>query len=133
MGKLRVLIILAGVFAVAYGVGRVWDLKPEGRYDHIIRPGERAVLTSAGTDRVWVALEKEGAYPLQKAMAEKDGAFLQQAVSDGKAFVLPLGTRVEVTGQSANKRRLQVVEGPDTGKAGWVEFEYLRPLQRGER
>lgn len=133
MGKLRVLIILAGVFAVAYVVGRVWDLKPEGRYDHVVHPGEQALLTAAGADRIWVAVAKEDSYPLQKAMAEKDEAFLQQAVTDGKAFVLPVGARIEVTGQSANKRRLKVAEGPDAGKVGWVEFEYLRPLQRGER
>jgi hypothetical protein len=132
MGKVKVVGVVLGVFFVAWMIGRYWNLKPETKLDHVVRPGETAVAEGHGTPRVWAATDAGMTYELHAATAKGDEAFLRKAEADGKAFAIEVGARLRVTGESGSKRRIEVLSGPKTGKAGWVEFECLRPLGRGE-
>lgn|GEM_PF-1222941 len=132
MGKIKVVGVVLGVFFVAWMVGRYWNLKPETKLDHVVTPGETAAAEGLGSTRVWVATEAGMTYELRAATARGDQEFLRKAEADGKAFSIEAGARVKVTGDSGSKRRIDVLSGPATGKTGWVEFECLRPLGRGE-
>jgi hypothetical protein len=132
MGKIKVLFVVVGAFVIAYMIGTYWDLKPETKYDHVVQSGETAVLTAAKSPTVWIAVQSRDAYEIQVAMSKNDESFLREAGAKQTAFPLAVGVRVKVTGESSNRRRIEILDGPMTGKTGWVEFEYLRPLRRGE-
>jgi hypothetical protein len=133
MGKVRVGLVMLGLFVIAFGAGRVWKLKPETAEAHVVRKGETAALVVPGGGPVWVSRNKEDAYPFQVAMTKGDFAFLEEAYAKGSVFPVPSGTQVQVVQASVDKRQIKVLEGEHTGKTGWVEFELLRPLKRGER
>lgn len=132
MGKLNIVAVVTGVFLVALLIGRYWNLKPETKLDHVVRPGEIAVAEGHGAAAVWVAAEAGMTYDLHAASARGDEASLKQAEAGNRAFALGVGAQVRVVGDSGSKRRIEVLTGPATGKTGWVEFECLRPLRRGE-
>jgi hypothetical protein len=132
MGKLNIVAVVIGVFIVALMIGRYWNLKPETKLDHVVQPGETAVAEGHGTAAIWVAAEAGMTYDLHAATARGDEAVLRKAEAENKAFALEVGAQVRVAGDSGSKRRIEVLTGPNTGKAGWVEFECLRPLKRGE-
>jgi hypothetical protein len=132
MGKLNIVAVVIGVFIVALMIGRYWNLKPETKLDHVVQPGETAVAEGRGASAIWVAAEAGMTYDLQAAAARGDGAMLRTAQAANKAFPLEDGAQVRVTGDNGSKRRIEILTGPQTGKTGWVEFECLRPLQRGE-
>lgn len=133
MGTLRVLLFLVAFFVVAFGVGQYWKLKPPTAQSHVIRGGETAILTADGTDQIWVAVTKDDSYTLQKAMVAKDETALSGFAAREAAFPVASGTRVRVMGQITEHRRVEVLDGPAAGRAGWVESEYLqvpKPWQR---
>lgn len=132
MGKLNIVAVVIGVFVVALMIGRYWNLKPETKLDHVVHPGETAVAEGRGAPAVWVASEAALTYGLQAAAARGDEAMLKNAQAGNKAFPLEAGAQVRVTGDSGSKRSIEVLTGPNAGKTGWVEFECLRPLKRGE-
>jgi hypothetical protein len=132
MGKIKVVGVILGVFFVAWMIGRYWNLQPETKLDHVVRPGETAVAEGHGSLLIWVAGEKDSTYDLHSATARGDEQFLRKAESAGKAFAVEVGARVKVTAESGSKRRIEVLSGPKAGHSGWVEFECLRPLGRGE-
>ena len=132
MGKIKVVGVVLGVFLVAWVIGQYWDLKPETKLDHVVRPGETAVAEGHGSPVIWVAGEAAMTYDLHAATARGDEVFLRKAESDGKAFPVEVGARVRVTAESGSKRRIEVLSGPKSGQTGWVEFECLRPPGRGE-
>ncbi len=72
-------------------------------------------------------------YDLHAAMTSGDEAALRKAEAAKQAFALEAGAQVRVTGDSGSKRKIEVTSGPHTGQTGWVEFECLRPLGRGEQ
>ena len=133
MGKLNILAVVVGVFLVALMIGRYWNLKPETKYDHVVNPGEIAVAEGHGGPLIWVAAKAGMTYDLHAATASGNEAMLRKAEAAKEAFPLEVGARVRVTGDSGSKRRIEVTSGPHTGQTGWVEFECLRPLKRGEQ
>jgi hypothetical protein len=132
MNKLLYVLLFVGVFAVLYGVGRTWKLKPETKYDHTLLKGEVAVVRNPGGGNVWLAPDKKDCYPINVAMSHKDSARLSSFEASNGAFSVPVGTVVKVIGVYESDVRVQVTEGPAAGQQGWVEFEYLRPRQPGE-
>ncbi len=133
MGRLNILAVVAGIFLVAMMIGRYWNLKPETRFDHVVDTGETAVAEGHGRPVIWVAAEASMTYDLHAAMTSGDEAALRKAEAAKQAFALEAGAQVRVTGDSGSKRKIEVTSGPHTGQTGWVEFECLRPLGRGEQ
>jgi hypothetical protein len=133
MGKLRVMLVIIAFFIVAFAVGQNWKLKPETASNHVVRANEIAIVVSGNETPVWLCANKEDAYGMQKAMIAGDAVALQQAADRNAAFPVAAGVRVKVLTASVDKRYVQVVEGPQEGKTGWLEFEFLRPAKAHER
>jgi hypothetical protein len=132
MNKLLYVLIFAAGFAVLYGVGRAWKLKPETKYDHRLVNGEIAVVRSQGNKPVWLALDKKDCYSINVAMLQGDFEKLKSLEKERAAFSVPAETFVKVTGESVSRVRVEVVDGPLAGQQGWVEWEYVRPRHQGE-
>jgi hypothetical protein len=133
MAFLRVLLVMAGIFAVALGAGRIWNLKPShGETDHT-RRGQVALLTSPAAETVWLCLDRRDTYRMQQAMSQGDRAALEQAAERKSAFPVASGTEVMVTGSVSSKREVEVREGDHAGMRGWVEFDRLAPPRTYKR
>jgi hypothetical protein len=72
-----------------------------------------------------LALSKNDAHALARAVETGDVSAVTRMVEEGKATLVPAQSRVRVTGESYNERRVQVLDGLHAGKAGWVPFEWL--------
>ena len=132
MNRLLYVLLILGGFAILYGVGRTWKLLPESKYNHQLHTGETAVVISKVGGSVWMAQDEKDCYPLTVAMSKADTDYLSAAEARQAAFPVPVGTLVKVLGESESRVKGEVMEGPLTGKQGWVEFEYLRPRKAGE-
>lgn len=127
MGPLRVIIVLAAIFAVALGAGRIWNLKPAHGETDPTRTGQVVLLNSPTGNPVWLALERSATYDLQKAMVQNDQAALKEASRIRSAFPVPSGTRVRVVSLNTSKREVEVLDGTHAGIRGWVEHDLLKP------
>ncbi|WP_321475188.1 hypothetical protein [uncultured Paludibaculum sp.] len=132
MNKFLVLVIAVCAFVILLGVGREWKLKPETPANHMLHKGEMAVLVSTAGKAVWLAASKTDTYKMQIAMGKQDQAALDQAGVSGAAFPVVAGTHARVLEEDVSRLRIQLTDGPDAGRSGWVEFEYLRPIQPSE-
>lgn len=132
MSKLAYFAFILGCFLILYGVGRVWRLKPETKYNHTLLKGETAVLTIGEGDTVWLARKPEDCYTMNVAMAHKDAAYLKGCADSNTACAVPAGTPVKILGASVSRKHVRILEGPLEGKEGWIEFQYLRPRRPGE-
>ena len=132
MNKLLYVLLILGGFGVLLGVGRIWNLRPETKYNHVLHTGEPAVATSKVGSNVCFASSEKDCYAINVAMANNDSAYLSAAENNKSAFVVPVGTQVKVLGQTESRVRVEVTEGAASGKHGWVEFEYVRPRKPGE-
>lgn len=132
MGKIRVLIVLIAVFVVAYAAGRVWKVRSHSEAGMVVHKGAIAMLAGEAGDPVWVSFDRKDAYPLQAAMTRKDNAFLNGAVQQRIAFRVDAGTRVRVREEAVDKRLIEILDGPQAGRTGWVQFELLRVPKPGE-
>jgi hypothetical protein len=47
-------------------------------------------------------------------------------VAAGRALMVSAQTHVRVTGESYNERRVEITDGPQAGRTGWVPFEWLQ-------
>jgi hypothetical protein len=132
MNKLLYVLIFVGGFAVLYGVGRMWKLKPETKYDHRLVQGEIAVVAGQGNRPVWLAVDKNDCYAISVAMLQGDSEKLKSLEESKAAFAVPTDTFVKVTGESVSRVRVEVTDGPLAGRQGWTEFEFVRPRRTGE-
>ncbi len=123
---LTVVVVVAGFF-ILYGVGRMWNLKPETKYSHTLHRGETAVLTAETGNEVWLARKGKDSYQAQVAMGKNDIDWLKSA-----AVAVPAGTTVKVLHETESRREVEVMEGPQAGQRGWVEQEFVRPRRQGE-
>lgn len=96
---------------------------------HYVHPGEEAVLTSIGQaqERLFMALAKKDAHMLARAVYQRDIARVEQMIRAGKAFELESGTLVKVTAETFNERQVEVLNGAQSGRTGWVPVEWLTP------
>jgi hypothetical protein len=127
MNKFLIAVVIAGGFVVLYGVGRMWNLKPETKYARTLHRGDAAVLVGAEDKQVWLVRRKEDSYAVQIAMGKNDVEWLKRA-----ATAVPGGTRVKVLREAESAREVEVLAGPQAGQKGWVEQELVRPPRQGE-
>lgn len=132
VSKFFYLFFIAGSFVPLLTVGRNWKLKPESRYAHTPYIGETAVLTIEGGNTVWLAVDRDDCSSMNTAMAGHDVTQLRGCEDTQTAFRVPAGTFVKVTAESGSRNRVVIQKGPLAGKAGWIEFQYLRPRRPGE-
>ena len=74
-----------------------------------------------------VALAKEDAHVLSRALDAKDDAAVKELLSAGRVIEVPSSTRVRVTRESFNERRVEFLDGPHAKKVAWVPYEWLKP------
>ena len=132
MKKLLYVLIFLGGFAVLFGVGRLWKLKPETKYDHVLKTGEVAVVAGKTGETVYLTRDQKDTYAANVAMTRRDSAWLEEAAARNAVFAVPAGAFVRVTAQKESRVRVEVVDGPAANQQGWAEFEYVRPKHRGE-
>ena len=99
----------------------------ETKEHHIVHRGESARLTASVDGAVYVAAVKGATNEVVTAVNRKDAAGLEALEKSGQAFRVDSGTEVRVTGESFNERRIEVTDGPQKGRQGWVPFEWLSP------
>ena len=75
-------------------------------------------------------MKPDDCYAIQKAVVEKDQAFLKACADNQTAFPAPAGTRVKVLAEKVSRRQVQILEGPLEGRTGWLEHEFLSPDPR---
>lgn len=125
---LTAVVVVAGFF-ILYGVGRMWNLKPETKYSRTLHRGDEAVLALAGQEggEVWLARKGEDSYRVQVSMGKGDVEWLK-----GAAVAVAAGTRVKVLHEVESRREVEVMGGAQAGVKGWVEQEYVRAPRQGE-
>ena len=133
MSKLVYLLAIIGGFVILYSVGRQWQLKPETKYDHRLTMGESGVVKGEKGATVWLAEKESDGYAVNVAMVKKDAAALKGFEEGKKTFAVDAGTPVTVRGEKNSRLHVEVRQGPHAGRQGWVEHEYVRPRQAGER
>jgi hypothetical protein len=127
MNKFLTAVVIVAGFVILYGVGRMWNLKPETKYNRTLHRGDTAVLTVQKGNEVWLARKGEDSYLVQVAMGKDDIEWLK-----GAAVPVPAGTMVKVLHETESRRQVEVTVGPQAGVKGWVEQEFLRPPGPGE-
>jgi hypothetical protein len=78
-----------------------------------------------------MAIDKRDAHTLARAVETRDMPSVGQLVTVGKAMELDAGSLVNVVGESFNERKIEILEGAQRGRSGWVPFEWLKvPRQK---
>ena len=92
---------------------------------HIVHTGDVAVVVHGSAAEIPIAIAKSEAHALARAVESGDTKQVEAMIGAGRVLLLPARTRVRVTGESYNERRLEVLEGPHVGRTGWAPFEWL--------
>jgi hypothetical protein len=99
---------------------------PETEANHILHSGETGVLVHPVRGRICAAINQSDIHALARAEDSGDEASIARFVNEGKAIEVAANTKVKVTGESYNERKLQVLDGPHKGKTVWVPMEWLK-------
>ncbi len=100
----------------------------ETKEKHYVHPGEEAVLTGpSAQSKVFIALAKENTTAVERAVVHNDKSVLEDMLKGGKILEIENGTPVKVTAESSNERQVEIKDGPQRGRTGWVPFEWVRP------
>jgi hypothetical protein len=94
--------------------------------------GEEGQLKGLGlVNGVWLALDENSWDALLDAQNQAGqggpgaGAALFRLAEAGKVKIYPIGTRVRVVKSGLASRLVEVLDGPDRGDRGWVQFELV--------
>ena len=118
--------ILAGlVFLV---VAFVWlgRANQDGPFSKLFKPnrtpGQFAVLTIAGQDRVPAAMDRETVVFLVNAIEDADSGSVEALSAQGKIIDVTSGTKIKVIERVKSDRsaRVRILEGTWTGRVVWV-------------
>lgn len=115
---------LLGAVVLLIGCSRVRDTPAH----HAVHKGEIATLLPKHDGPVWIAIDKTASEDINDAVESGDRAVLAGLETAGKAFQVDRGARVEVIGERYNDREVRVISANQTGKTGWVPFEWLQPV-----
>jgi hypothetical protein len=92
---------------------------------HVVHQGETAFLESHGAAELYLAVNKDSVHKLAKAWEEQNRTVLSDMHARGEIFVIAAGTKVKVTAESFNERKVIIEEGPASGRTGWLPFDWL--------
>lgn len=116
-------IILFGVIAVVF-ISSIGGEPTASTPSNIVRVGEEGYLRVSG-EIVTVARTKEAYDDFTQSMYAKDTYGMAKLVADGKAFNVPVGTKVLVIDQAVGDRKVRILEGSHTNEDGWVVKEFI--------
>jgi hypothetical protein len=96
--------------------------------------GEEGQLKGLGQKNgVWLALDQDSWDDMLDAQNKAAqggpgaGAAIHRLAESGKIRIFPIGTRVRVVKSGFASRRVEILEGEDRGKRGWVQIELVSP------
>lgn len=91
-----------------------------------LAPGGEALIHS-GSKSTPLATDQETYDETQKILLAKDWAGLRQLVGQGRVFVVDEGTRLRVIEANWDRTmaRVEILEGPQASKVGWIAEAYL--------
>jgi hypothetical protein len=130
-------------YAALAVVGLVAVLVMAGRDGGPDRPGVAVPSTATRIDdlgtlhlpggggEVWLATSEEDWGPMLEAQAAAErggpgsGAALSRLAAAGRVRAYASGTRVRVTRISSSSRFVEVLDGADKGRSGWVQREFV--------
>lgn len=92
---------------------------------NIVHTGDFAVVTHGSAAEVPLAIAKSDAHSLARAFETRDTKAVKAMVAAGRVLMVPARTHVRVTSESYNERRVEITDGPQAGRTGWVPFEWL--------
>jgi hypothetical protein len=96
--------------------------------------GEEGQLRGLGLKNgVWLALDEDSWNDMLDAQNKAAqggpgaGSALYRLAESGKIRIFPIGTRVSVVKTGFASRQVEILEGEDRGKRGWVQLELVSP------
>lgn len=117
-------IVLFGVVAVVV-ISNFGDIPETSTPSNIVKVGEEGYLRVSSGQIVTVARTKEAYDEFTKSMSSKDTYGMAKVVADGRAFDVPVGTKVLVIDQDVGDRKVRILEGKHINEDGWVVKEFV--------
>lgn len=89
--------------------------------------GTEAYLFAPAADKeVAVAIDEAAFDELHAAFRTKDWHGVAELFLSNRAFGAETNSRVLIIDRAFGKKKVRVLEGKQTGRAGWVKVEYLK-------
>jgi hypothetical protein len=120
-GIVGAVVILGGAGALMQLASRpgVGAATPTPAYTQPMKPIPGRIAVSI-FDGVNMAGEQSDAEFIEAASTNQDAGKVRQLVTDGKAFFLPNGTEVQIIQSEGHWSRVQVMNGQQRNRVGWV-------------
>lgn len=88
--------------------------------------GSHARLHAPNSKPLPLAINEQSLSEALKAAKAKDEYATQEMLTDGRIFTVGDNTEVLIIGDSAGAVNVRVLNGPYTGKTGWVITEWVK-------
>ncbi len=115
-----------GGAAVAVALIVIGLLAPEGER---LEAGKLAVVAHGGAAGAWFACDDDAWGKMIDGQNSGSGALLGTLITAGRAFREPNGSRVRVVRIEMGAALVTVVDGANVENQGWVQREFLAPIQ----
>lgn len=89
--------------------------------------GQEGFLDS-GTELVPVAIDQIAFDEWTKARVAKDEQGMLQLILQGRIVSVEKNTKIKIIDQGMFIRKVRILDGKHQGVAGWVAYEYIKPL-----
>lgn len=93
--------------------------------DSIAIQGDKAVLRSSGSGKIWVAVDEKALDEYSEAALAKDNIGFQQLVTSGRLYSVDDGTtEALVLKTTFTRSKVRIMSGLHQGRVGWVPREW---------
>jgi hypothetical protein len=120
---ISVVALVVGYFSFCSGNSPSTQSTQDSRHVGI---GENARLSTGSPGQIPVAMDTEALDALNKAAAAKDEIGYRELFANGRMFAVDENTKVLVIDSGIFKTQIRILEGPYSGKSGWVPFEWVK-------
>jgi hypothetical protein len=90
--------------------------------------GQRGLLSTNGGELIGVAATEPAFEEFMKARSSGDNDSTVRLLASGLVFTTKNPTKVLVIDVGTFKRKVRILEGDKKGFAGWVPYEWVRPI-----
>ena len=87
--------------------------------------GEVGQLRRGSSRSILVAVDESALARLTQLAVAGDERGMATLALEGRAFLVPQGTRVRVINSGFGKREVRIEDGPMAGRSGWVDTEFV--------
>lgn len=88
--------------------------------------GEEGRLYIDGSSPIGVSVDKESLNELISSIIIHDSSGIQNLILKGKVFIVEEDTRILVIDRGFTSTKVRILEGGNTGMAGWVPSEWVK-------